>query len=94
MIYTNISHGCRIGDWYPERNIFQILIALTSGKHDPEALYHVMESVNPAHYMPPNCIGSLAILPYPIADLIAAYPCFRFWDGANSGLRRLGIYHI
>lgn len=22
---------CRIGDWYPERNLFQILIALTSG---------------------------------------------------------------
>jgi hypothetical protein len=23
---------CRIGDWYPERNIFQILIALNSGE--------------------------------------------------------------
>jgi hypothetical protein len=22
----------RIGDWYPERNLFQILIALTSGE--------------------------------------------------------------
>ena len=25
------SHPCRIGDWYPERNIFQLLIALTAG---------------------------------------------------------------
>jgi hypothetical protein len=30
----SLSHSkpqCSIGDWYPERNVFQILIALTSG---------------------------------------------------------------
>lgn len=29
--WTNICRDRRIGDWYPERNIFQIFIALASG---------------------------------------------------------------
>lgn len=33
MILIGTKTGpCSIGDWYPERNVFQILIAMNSGE--------------------------------------------------------------
>ena len=36
-----------IGDWYPERNLFQILIALTSGKQICVGIATVVSNILP-----------------------------------------------
>lgn len=61
------SHPCRIGDWYPERNIFQLFIALTAGT----CFQHRSQLVPPAYsgaqvHVSPLCSSNTSCtIPHP-----------------------------
>jgi len=79
-----------IGDWYPERNIFQILIALTSGKCSD------LCDVRPTHIHLRSplrtCIS--AVLPPPLCRFLLSNCCISIRHYTHVVLRRLGLHHV
>jgi hypothetical protein len=55
---------CRIGDWYPERNIFQILIAVNSGQYITLECPTTDSDLSPRSPLHPCYV---AVLPHPVA---------------------------
>lgn len=88
------SHPCRIGDWYPERNIFQFFIALTAGTCLQRCLQHRSQLDLTRFHRPTFCHRVPPILPAPFHVLLASHRCLSVWNCTHSLLWRLGIYYL
>lgn len=81
----------RIGDWYPERNIFQILIALNSG-----ASYSRSGLCMKADERPRSSLRDSASAILPSAEtfpqIVNDPP--RSWHSAHPFVRRLGVHYF
>jgi hypothetical protein len=80
-----------IGDWYPERNIFQILIALTSGGFKYLHLFGVFMMVTSRPTLHP-CIFTVfshTVSKYQLARILI---CCRHYS--DVVMRGLGVHHV
>ena len=89
-----VGHGVRIGDWYPERNIFQILIAITAGEHTSSPHCAFSRLTGDRIYRPSLRAGFTSVSPHAYPNVIASAHCIHNWTCTDTLMRRLGVYHI
>jgi len=78
-------------DWYPERNIFQILIALASGAF---ISLHLPVFPTELFQRPAIRAGLLAILYNPLKDFNSTDYHLHIWPFENAIVWRLGVHHF
>src|SRR5258707_15880283 len=87
----NISPPTRSdGDWFPERNLFQFFIAITSGTCSKRSTILVLISSTRTTLF--ACF--LTILPPSLCYLISSNDCFLLWHCTNTFMRRLVLRHV
>jgi hypothetical protein len=92
FLSRTLTRACHsIGDWYPERNVFQILIALTSGQLDTStgvAIFMMVISRSTLH----PCIFAVFPRTIPKHQLARFLVCCGHYS--HTHMRGLGVHHV